>query len=60
MKSTRGKWPYATRYRPVPKPELNRERQYVADKQSWLTSHPHATPAEISAAMRLIARRHGL
>ena len=34
--------------------------QYDAHKAKWMASHPDATPAQIEAAMKAIARKLGI
>lgn len=40
--------------------EVDRLRQYEAEKARWIDQHPEATPQEYQAAMREIARKVGV
>lgn len=42
------------------KPEVDLDRIYEMQKQSWAAEHPAATPAEYEKAIREIAERLGV
>jgi hypothetical protein len=39
---------------------MSKHQRYEAEKQTWLWLHKNATPQEIEAALKKIARRLGV
>jgi len=39
---------------------MNASQRYEAAKNTWIATHPDATPEQYQAAMRKLARRVGL
>jgi hypothetical protein len=39
---------------------MSKQQSYVSEKAAWLHLHPDATPDQIEAALKAIAKRLGL
>jgi hypothetical protein len=40
--------------------EMDKQQRYESEKSAWLHLHPDATPEQIEAALKAIAKRLGL